>query len=111
MRWIHRPYSGRGLHRTLHPSSTRTPGLSSIVPSEVQQQSDNFSYSDVEQGRTIFTVRASHATEFKDQNRALLQDVWITVYGRKEIATTTSTPANAATNPHPAVFAARGSTN
>jgi lipopolysaccharide export system protein LptA len=54
----------------------------STVPSEVQQQSDNFSYSDVEQGRTIFTVRASHATEFKEQNRALLQDVWITVYGR-----------------------------
>src|ERR1700690_3215417 len=55
----------------------------STVPSEVQQQSDNFSYSDVEQGRTIFTVRASHATEFKDQNRALLRDVWITVYGRE----------------------------
>jgi lipopolysaccharide export system protein LptA len=55
----------------------------STVPSEVQQQSDNFSYSDVEQGRTIFTVRASHATQFKDQNRALLQDVWITVYGRE----------------------------
>jgi lipopolysaccharide export system protein LptA len=57
--------------------------LPSTVPSEVQQQSDNFSYSDVEQGRTIFTVRASHATQFKDQNRALLQDVWITVYGRE----------------------------
>jgi len=53
------------------------------VPSEVQQQSDNFSYSDVEQGRTIFTVRASHATQFKDQNRALLQDVWVTVYGHE----------------------------
>src|ERR1700690_782214 len=57
--------------------------LPSTVPSEVQQQSDNFSYSDVEQGRTIFTVRASHATQFKDQNRALLQDVWITVYGHE----------------------------
>jgi lipopolysaccharide export system protein LptA len=56
---------------------------SSAVPSEVQQQSDNFSYSDVEQGRTIFTVRASHATQYKDQNRALLQDVWITVYGHE----------------------------
>src|SRR5450432_3029869 len=55
----------------------------STVPSEVQQQSDHFSYSDVEQGHTIFTVRASHATQFKEQNRALLQDVWITVYGRE----------------------------
>ncbi len=52
------------------------------VPSEVQQQSANFTYSDVEQGRTVFTLRASHATQFKNQNRALLDDVWITVYGR-----------------------------
>ena len=82
--------------------------LPSTVPSEVQQQSDNFSYSDVEQGRTIFTVRASHATQFKDQNRALLQDVWITVYGREGTATTIFTPANAVTNPRPAAFAVRG---
>lgn len=58
-------------------------GLSATVPSEVQQQSANFTYSDVEQGRTIFTLRASHATQFKDQNRALLQDVWVTIYGRE----------------------------
>lgn len=56
---------------------------SAIVPSEVAQQSANFSYSDVEQGRTVFTIRASHATQFKEQNRALLQDVWITIYGRE----------------------------
>jgi lipopolysaccharide export system protein LptA len=55
---------------------------SPTVPSEVQQQSANFSYSDVEQGRTIFTLRASHATQFKEQNRALLENVWITIYGR-----------------------------
>ncbi len=53
------------------------------VPSEVQQQSANFTYSDVEQGRTVFTLRASHATQFKEQNRALLEDVWITIYGRQ----------------------------
>ncbi len=53
------------------------------VPSEVQQQSANFSYSDVEQGRTVFTLRASHATQFKERNRALLEDVWITIYGRE----------------------------
>jgi len=52
------------------------------VPATVQRQSADFSYSDVEQGRTIFKVRASHFTEFKDQDRALLEDVWITVYGR-----------------------------
>ena len=48
----------------------------------VQQQSAQFSFSKVEQNRTVFTIRASHATEYKDQDRALLQDVWITVYGR-----------------------------
>jgi lipopolysaccharide export system protein LptA len=52
------------------------------VPAEVQRQSADFSYSDVEQGRTVFKVRASQFTEYKDQDRALLQDVWITVYGR-----------------------------
>ena len=52
------------------------------VPVTVQQQSAQFSFSKVEQDRTIFTVRASHATKYKDQNRAVLEDVWITVYGR-----------------------------
>jgi lipopolysaccharide export system protein LptA len=52
------------------------------VPATVQRQSADFSYSDVEQGRTIFKVRASQFTEYKDQDRALLEDVWITVYGR-----------------------------
>ena len=53
-----------------------------LVSASIQQQSANFSYSDVEQGRTVFTIRASHATQFKDQNRALLEDVWITIYGK-----------------------------
>ena len=57
--------------------------LPSMVASTIQQQSANFTYSDVEQGRTVFTIRASRATQFKDQNRALLEDVWISVYGRE----------------------------
>jgi len=48
----------------------------------VQQQSAEFSFSKVEQNRTLFTVRASRATQYKDQSRALLEDVWITLYGR-----------------------------
>lgn len=52
------------------------------VPVTVQQQSAQFSFSKVEQDRTVFTVRASRATQYKDQNRALLEDVWITIYGR-----------------------------
>ena len=52
------------------------------VPETVQQQSDQTAFSKVEGDRTIFTVRASHATEYKAQNSYLLEDVWITIYGR-----------------------------
>ncbi len=52
------------------------------VPATVQQQSDQTTFSKVEGDRTIFTVRASHATEYKDQNTYLLEDVWMTIYGR-----------------------------
>ena len=47
----------------------------------MQQRSAEFSYVGSDQGRALFTIRASHATQYKDQNRALLQDVWITIYG------------------------------
>ena len=53
------------------------------VPVAVQQQSAEFKFSKVEQEKTIFTVRASHLTQFKDQDRSVLQDVWITIYGRE----------------------------
>jgi lipopolysaccharide export system protein LptA len=53
------------------------------VPETVQQQSEQTAFSKVEGDRTIFTVRASHATEYKDQNSYLLEDVWITIYGRE----------------------------
>src|SRR5580698_10160210 len=51
------------------------------IPESVQQESAEFSYVGTDQGRQLFTIRASHATQYKDQNRALLQDVWITLYG------------------------------
>ena len=53
------------------------------VPATVQQQSDQTTFSKVEGDRTIFTVRASHATQYKDQNTYLLEDVWMTIYGRE----------------------------
>ena len=52
------------------------------VLATIEKQSHEFSFSKMEQERTIFTVRASNATEFKDQNRTVLKDVWITIYGR-----------------------------
>jgi LPS export ABC transporter protein LptC len=57
-------------------------GAPAAVPSTVQQQSAQFSFSKVEQNHKLFTIRASRATQYKDQNLALLEDVWITVYGR-----------------------------
>jgi len=53
------------------------------VPATVEQRSAEFSFSKVEGQRTIYTVRASRATEFKEGTRNLLEDVSITVYGQK----------------------------
>jgi LPS export ABC transporter protein LptC len=48
----------------------------------VQQQSNEFSISKTENSITVYTVRASQATEYKDENRTELKDVWITIFGR-----------------------------
>jgi lipopolysaccharide export system protein LptA len=53
------------------------------VPPTVEQRSNEFSYSKVEGQRTIYTVRASRTTEFKEGSRNLLEDVAIVVYGKK----------------------------
>jgi LPS export ABC transporter protein LptC len=53
------------------------------VPETVQQQSAGVSYSFSNQDGTTFTIRASHATQFKEGDRADLQDVWVTIYGKK----------------------------
>ena len=52
------------------------------VPSSILQQSAVFSFSKVTGNRTEFTIRASHATQFNEGGRAVLQDVWLTAYGR-----------------------------
>jgi lipopolysaccharide export system protein LptA len=51
------------------------------VPPAVQQRSAEFTFSKVEGNSTRFIVRASHATEFKEGGRTLLEDVWITTFG------------------------------
>jgi len=52
------------------------------VPQTVQKRSAEFSFSKVEGERTLFTVRAAQATEFREGGRSQLLDVWITIYGR-----------------------------
>lgn len=49
---------------------------------EVQQATQGFTMSKSEAGRTIFTVHASNAVQYKEGGRALLRDVNILVYGR-----------------------------
>jgi lipopolysaccharide export system protein LptA/lipopolysaccharide export system protein LptC len=55
--------------------------MPAAVPSSVEQRSAGFTFSKVVGDRTEFTVRASHATEFVEGGRSLLEDVWITAYG------------------------------
>ena len=52
------------------------------VPSTIQERSNEFSYSKVEGQRTIYTVKASRTTAFKEGSRNLLEDVAIVVYGK-----------------------------
>src|ERR1019366_305734 len=52
-------------------------------PATIEQRSNEFSYSKVEGQRTIYTVRALRATEFKEGSRNLLEEVSITLYGKK----------------------------
>lgn len=49
---------------------------------EIQQSSQGFSLSKSEGGRTLFTVRASKAIQYKQGGRAELRNVNIVVYGR-----------------------------
>lgn len=52
------------------------------VPAPVKQRSAEFSFSKAEGERTLFTIRASQSTQFKEGEKFLLQEVWITIYGR-----------------------------
>jgi len=53
-----------------------------LVPVEVKGKSETFSFSKTEGDRTLFTVRASQLTELREGGKSLLEDVWITMYGR-----------------------------
>src|SRR5664279_1689471 len=49
---------------------------------DIQQTSDGFSLSKSEGGRTLYTIRASRAVQFKAGGHADLRNVHIVVYGR-----------------------------
>jgi lipopolysaccharide export system protein LptA len=48
---------------------------------EIKQSATGFTVSKSEQGRTLFTIQASKAVQFKQGGRAELHDVQITLYG------------------------------
>src|SRR6516162_9353696 len=49
---------------------------------DIQQTSEGFSISKSEGGRTLYTVRASNAVQFKTGSRADLKNVHIVIYGK-----------------------------
>jgi lipopolysaccharide export system protein LptA len=49
---------------------------------KVQQTAEGFTVSKSEEGRTVFTIRASNAVQYKAGGHAELHNVTITVYGR-----------------------------
>ena len=51
------------------------------VPASVGQRSAEFTFSKIDRGRTLFTIHASRATEFKDSKKSLLEDVSIVIFG------------------------------
>src|SRR3979490_1160703 len=53
------------------------------VPAAVEQSPNGFSFSKLECQPTIYPVGAPHTTEFREGSRNLLEDVSITVYGKK----------------------------
>ena len=50
---------------------------------DIQQSTQGFTLSKSEGGRTLFTLRAGKAVQYKAGGRATLEDVTIVVYGRK----------------------------
>ncbi len=75
---------------------------------EVKRTADGFSVSKSEQGRTIFTARASKVFEYKGDGRAELHNVIITVYGRDSARYDQISGADFEYDPHSGDISARG---
>src|SRR6201984_333825 len=70
--YIHRRHQARDAFKHI-------PGKIGI---NIQQTAEGFKVSKSEQGRTLFTIQASKAVQFKLGGRAELHNVTITLYGR-----------------------------
>ncbi|HLZ11011.1 MAG TPA: LptA/OstA family protein [Candidatus Acidoferrum sp.] len=54
------------------------------APAYVERELSGISFSKVEGNKTIYTVDASHSTDFKGDAASLLEDVKITVFGKEQ---------------------------
>ncbi len=61
----------------------RSPGEHILpLPNGILQQTNGFTYSKSNQGRTLFTIHAARAEQLQESGQAELYDVRITLYGR-----------------------------
>src|SRR5215470_10088679 len=72
-------YLARGWQR--HQDKKKAPPA---PPAQVERLLSGISFSKVEGNLTIYTVEASHSTDFKDEAASLLEDVKITVFGKSQ---------------------------
>src|ERR1700741_3717149 len=70
--YVHRRHQSRDVLKQI-------PGKMNL---DIQQTAEGFKVSKSEQGRTLFTLQASKAVQFKLGGRAELHNVTITLYGR-----------------------------
>src|SRR5215471_8019155 len=72
-------YLARGWQRMIAKKNAPPP-----APAYVDRQSSGISFSKLEGTQTIYTVEASHSTNFKGEAASLLEDVKITVFGKEQ---------------------------
>jgi len=72
-------YLARGWQR--HQDKKKAPPA---PPAQVERLLSGISFSKVEGNLTIYTVEASHSTDFKNEAASLLEDVRITVFGKAQ---------------------------
>src|SRR5882672_376231 len=92
----------------IHSAVQGLPATLTKLGVEVKQTADSFSVSKSEQGRTIFTARASRAVQLKDGGRVELHNVVITVYGRDADRYDQISGADFEFDPHSGDISARG---
>jgi lipopolysaccharide export system protein LptA len=92
----------------IHTAVQGLPARLTKLGIEVKQTADGFSVSKSEQGRTIFTARASKAVQLKEGGRVELHSVVITVYGRDSDRYDQISGADFEYDPHSGDISARG---